>query len=444
MKEPLCFVLVPFGKARTREGRAIDFERIYEALFAPAVRGAGLEPIRPEKHSVDAGLHAPTLEQLALCEYALVDLTTADPMVFHALGARDALRPGRTALAFADGFSPPPFSVPLPTTLSYGIAPDGSPADVDGDRVRITRALADASRAAEPLSLFALLERYPGVAHEKTDVFLERVVMDDALREGITRRSKLAADLAPGALREYEQQLGNLKDVESAGLVALLLAYRDVDAHGDMIRLVQAMPAPLARTTTVREQYAFALNRVGRGEEAEAVLDALLSSRGPSSETYALLGRVYKDRYGAARKAGDLMHADTWLARAAETYLKGFEADSRDDFPGVNALTLLAIQNRGDPRIAELLPVVRYAARQRVAAGSAGYWSRAALLELAVIAGDEAEARAQLVDALAARPEPWYVQSTMNNLRLLIDAGAARSWTQGIVDELGSAIVPPD
>ena len=55
----------------------------------------------------------------------------------------------------------------------------------------------------------------------------------------------------------------------------------------------------------VREQLGLALNRAGRGEEAERVLTSLIEERGPSSETYGILGRVYKDRWDAALKAGE-------------------------------------------------------------------------------------------------------------------------------------------
>ena len=46
-----------------------------------------------------------------------------------------------------------------------------------------------------------------------------------------------------------------------------------------------------------KSELALALNRDGKGEEAEKVLLDLIKKRGPSSETYGILGRVYKDRW---------------------------------------------------------------------------------------------------------------------------------------------------
>jgi hypothetical protein len=53
-----------------------------------------------------------------------------------------------------------------------------------------------------------------------------------------------------------------------------------------MIALVGKMSRPLAETVIVQEQLALALNRAGKGEQAEKVLLDLIDRRGSSSETY--------------------------------------------------------------------------------------------------------------------------------------------------------------
>jgi hypothetical protein len=427
MAKPLCFVLLPLGR-ETGDGRSIDFGRVYTDLLAPAVRDAGLEPVRAEEAHIDSVIHTPTFERLILCEYALVDLTEADSTVFYELGVRHAFRHGTTVLTFAQGSNRLPFDSGTLGAMPYDIGVDGAPLDAAAACERIAERLRQAQDRSPELPLFQLLEAFPNVAHEKTDVFLERVRIPERHRLEIVRRSRLEPAQALRELRHYEKSLEPLGDVEAGVIVALFLAFRELQAYADMIRLAQAMPAPLFRTVLVREQYAFALNRVGRCDEAEAVLKAVLAETGASSELYSLLGRVYKDRYDAAREAGDGARAHVWLEQAAETYLKGFEIDWRDDYPGVNALTLLAIRDRQDPRLHELLPVVRYAARRRVAQGVAGYWSQAALVELAVLAADESDARAALDRALGAKPNAWMREATLKNLRLLREGGIAPEW----------------
>ena len=105
------------------------------------------------------------------------------------------------------------------------------------------------------------------------------------------------------------------------------------------------MPRPLAQTAMVREQLGFALNRAGRSEEAEKVLRDVFDKRGPSSETNGLLGRVYKDRWAA--EANKSRACARYLRQAIEAYRGGFEADWRDAYPGVNAVTLMEISSPG-------------------------------------------------------------------------------------------------
>ncbi len=134
-----------------------------------------------------------------------------------------------------------------------------------------------------------------------------------------------------------------------------------------MIALTKKMALPLVETTMVQEQLALALNRAGRGTEAESILKTLLGRQGPSSETCAILGRVYKDRWEAALNAGDNRLAGESLQKAIDAYRQGFEADWRDAFPGINAVTLMELKEPPDPARFRLLPVVAYAVNRRIA-----------------------------------------------------------------------------
>jgi hypothetical protein len=219
-------------------------------------------------------------------------------------------------------------------------------------------------------------------------------------------------------------------------VVDLLLSYRAVKAWDEVVRLVGRMPPALAGSLLVREQLALALNRAGRGAEAEQVLLDLIARRGPSSETNAILGRVYKDRWEAATRAGDTSLARELLDRAIDAYLQGFETDWRDAQPGVNVVTLMTLRDPPDPRHERLFPVVQYAVERRLASGRPDYWDHAARLELAVLASDQHDAEAALADALVAVREPWELESTARNLRLIREArerrGSAPGWTREI------------
>jgi tetratricopeptide (TPR) repeat protein len=186
-----------------------------------------------------------------------------------------------------------------------------------------------------------------------------------------------------------------------------------------MIALTGKMSPPVAETVMVQEQLALALNRNGEGERAERVLLDLVEKRGPSSETYGILGRVYKDRWEDARKNGQAALARGLLRKAIDAYLKGFETDWRDAYPGVNAVTLMEVADPPDPRREELIPVVSYAVERRIEAGESDYWDHATRLELAVLAKDQQAAADALADALASIRELWEPKSTVRNLRLI-------------------------
>jgi tetratricopeptide (TPR) repeat protein len=419
--DPLCFVLMPFGRKSDATGASIDFDAVYEQLIGPAIRDAELEPVRADEEMTGGIVHKPMFERLVLCEYAVADLTFANANVFYELGVRHAVRPWSTVLVFAAG-TRLPFDVNLDRGLPYSLTPSGEPAEIDAMRERLTERLVAARDASVDSPIFQLLEGFPEIDRLKTDVFRDQVRYSEKWKERLARARSEGID----AVRGVEAELGDPRDVEAGVLIDLFLSYRAVRGYEEMTTLVERMPRPLARTPMVREQLGLALNRLGRREEAERVLLELIAERGPSSETYGILGRVYKDQWDEAQRAGDTFLAAGLLDKAIDAYLKGFEADWRDAYPGVNAVTLMEVRDPPDPRREKLIPVVSYAAERRVASGEADYWDHATRLELAVLSKDEAGAREALGRALAMVREPWEPESTANNLELIRGARERR------------------
>ena len=134
--DPLCFVLMPFGRKSDATGASIDFDAVYEQLIAPAIRAAELEPVRADDEMTGGIVHKPMFEHLILCEYAVADLTFANANVFYELGVRHAIRPYSTVLIFASG-TRLPFDVALDRGISYSLSPAGAPTDVDAVRKRL-------------------------------------------------------------------------------------------------------------------------------------------------------------------------------------------------------------------------------------------------------------------------------------------------------------------
>lgn len=434
---PLCFVLMPFGRKPDGAGGTVDFDEVYKQLIRPAVGAAGLDPIRADEELVGGIVHKPMFERLILCEYAIADLTTANANVFYELGVRHAVRPYSTVLLFAQG-GRLPFDLALDRILPYELDATGKPVGVDATKATIVERLEAAQAAQTDSPLYQLVEGFspPDIARLKTDVFRERVQYSIDMKQRLSTARRSGVD----ELRAIQAELDPLGKADAAVVIDLFLSYRAVKAWQDMVALVQHMSAPLAATVMVREQLGLGLNRLGRRKEAEQVLTDLIAQRGPSSETCGILGRVYKDEATDAERTGDEAMALGYLDRAIATYLQGFESDWRDAYPGVNTVTLMELREPPDPRQQTLLPVVRYAAERRIAAGTPDYWDYATLLELGVLARDRQGATAALIKALPVIREKWEPESTANNLALVRAArdrrGNADGWAKDIEDQL--------
>jgi hypothetical protein len=261
--------------------------------------------------------------------------------------------------------------------------------------LRVGDALAQSSVADSPL--FQLIPGFPGIAlpRDYQSTFRDRA---DELRR--LRDQLEAAGLLEGTARA---------DAIAAVDRGLLTAYRDAGALDALIALVERMPPALRRAhVTVDQLYAFALNQRNAGtdrEHAIDVLEAVIAKETPSSETAGLMARIFQ--------------------QAIEWYRRGFLADPREYYPGVNLCTLLAIDG-GDEALAELqrtLPAVVFAVGRLGGLASTDYWVVASAFELAVAGNDWALAtRALSRMRTLARTQPWMLKSTANNLTLLRDA----------------------
>jgi hypothetical protein len=434
---PLCFVLMPFGQKPDASGKIVDFDAVYRDLIAPAITTANLTPLRADEEMSGGIIHKPMFERLMLCEYAVADLTTANANVFYELGVRHAFRPWSTVLLFAEG-GRLPFDVAPLRALPYRLDARGKPTDLEAGRAALTRRLEAARTKDKDSPVFQLVDWVPppNIAHAKTDTFREQAEYSAASKARLASARKAGVE----QLREVQRSLEPIRDCEAGVVIDLFLSYRSVKAWNDMVVLVEVMSPPLRETVMVQEQLGLALNRAGRGEEAERVLLALIELRGPSSETYGILGRVYKDRWEAAAKGGDKFLARGLLEKAIDAYVRGFESDWRDAYPGINAVTLMELHEPPDPRRLKLLTVVSYAVERKAAGGKPDYWDHATRLELAILGKDEAGGKAAAADALAAVREVWEPETTARNLRLIREARERRGETVAWAAEIEKAL----
>ena len=462
-QRPLCFVIMPFGqKPDPAGGSSIDFNRIYKNAIEPAVKEAGMDPIRADEERTGGIIHKPMFERLLLCDYAVADLTTANANVFYELGVRHTARPRTTLTIFAKQ-QPIPFDVNFLRSLPYGLGKNNAFGEQEArtlcdqvaEKLRDLRNLT-VDQASVDSPVFTLLSEWkPGdIARLKTDVFRDRAQANEEFKRrlAIIREKNKKEDTrleAHAELKAFRNELGALDTVDAVTVVDLMLSYRALEDWNGMIALFNDMPETIKRQILVREQLGFAYNRrAGKnkdlGDRAEAlrILTDVAEQQGPSSETLGLIGRIHKDEWKEAVKADDMLAAIGHLDQAINAYRRGYMADQRDAYPGINLLTLL--ESQGEKESLEekdrLLPVVRFAVEQRLAGSTLDYWDHATMLELAVLKNEYEEAMNHLAKAVAIIRETWEPGTTANNLQMIERSRKARgddtSWLKKIISEL--------
>lgn len=432
--KPLVFVAMPFGRKKVGKVE-INFDDIYEKAIRPAASACDTEIIRADEERSGGFIHLSMYERLLLAEIVVADLTLANPNVFYELGIRHCARPRSTILIFSSQTKLPFDVAPLralPYKLNKGVLSD---ADALALKEKLEKKIAEAKKetCAPDSPLFQIIDNFPGIdlPHESTEAFRDRALHINATRIKLEQaRRNPSNSIALSAVKDIERYIGDFSIAPPELLVDLLLSYRDVasdkfkEPYDDMVRIVELFPASIRGNVTVQEQLAFALNRRNTSNDRDraiGILEGLIKEHGESPETCGILGRIYKGQYIEAKENGNIAKARAALDEAITCYCKGFMEDSRDYYPGVNALTLLFEKGGKEAEAAfkELYPLVKFAIGRRGGLASNDYWDIATVLEVSVL-GRYWETAREAANRLALKGKStWNFETTNNNLKIL-------------------------
>jgi len=445
----LCFVDMPFGqKPDLKSGVVVDFDQIYNDAIKPAIEECGLEALRGDEERTGGIIHGAMFARLLLAEFVVADLTLANPNVFYELGIRHAAKPYTTVPIFAN-VSALPFDVALVRAVGYQLK-KGKLTKGTAQKLKsqLAKRLGDAisGAATHDSPLFQLIPKFPGIdlPEAVTEAFKDRIRQAEEFREMLSSARAQPVRERREALLKIRSDLGDLKTVQRSVLIELMSSFRDAEAFEELVELYNSFPAPVKEYVIVKQQFALALNRRNQPDDREKalrILDELLKDRGHDSETLGIKGRIHKDTYKEAVQTGRITAAAA-LDNAIDAYTKGFEADPRDYYPGVNAINLLMQKDDTEAlkEVARLLPLVSFAVERRGGASSGNYWDLATVLELACIGDDWATANQVLPKVILAATNSFETATTVANLRLLKKAleRTAREVAKlnGILDEL--------
>jgi tetratricopeptide (TPR) repeat protein len=426
---------MPFGKKPDQAGNVIDFDQIYTSLIAPAIQAAGIEPLRWDDISVAGSISRAVLQQLLESDFVVADLSAGSPNIFYELGIRHSLRSSTTVVIARQGVSIP-FDLAALRVLRYRLDESGRPEITDAFTKVLHSLLATSALTTSDSPVYQVLNIEPPRLMFRPEADSSAPSAKGV--SGLEWKHRIS-EARFGGIDELRTLASEMTDVSPEVLLEMFKAYRSVGGWKEAIALAAKMPPTLASSPMVQEQLAVALNRIGESDRAEALLHDLLRRDGASSETYGILGRVYKDRWQIAAQKGD-PEAPKFLDQAIESYVKGFEEDWRDYYPGINAVTLMDTRELPDPRREELIPVVRYAVKRQLAKAKGNYWDLATLLELEVLANAVESAKDILARIDSTFPAAWQRETTARNLGLIRQArerkGTDSSWIAEIETQL--------
>jgi hypothetical protein len=208
---------MPFGTKSNPfpDSVPIDFDRIFDDIIVPAIEKAGLRPLRADQEMSGGLIHQAMFERLLACEYAIADLTTANPNVYYELGIRHAVRPWSTVLMCADK-TRLPFDVEPLRALFYslddsGLSPKDATTDTDKLYQRLKAIKDDNSKGSvvDDSPLFELLKQH---GYAGPDLSLFGSVLADKTNEYSEFKGQLSAARDLEALKRIESGLDALSD----------------------------------------------------------------------------------------------------------------------------------------------------------------------------------------------------------------------------------------
>jgi tetratricopeptide (TPR) repeat protein len=406
-----CYVSIPFGVKSDVNGRTLDFDYLYREVIRPAVEDLQMECQRLDEFSPGALWHKTLFTALISSDLMIADVSTHNANVLYELGVRHAMKRGRTLLISAPGR--------LPGNIGYTQAlwynPDesgrltGEPAD------RFREALQSAIRQSQQTTISdsPIYEFFPDL-----QVILPPELERDRRPRrapSTKRRREFAQSVvesptqAIGDLQKREEEVRRTPEADPVEYLNLLRKYRDLSQWDRVVALADDAPPAVAESPEVQQMLALALNRRGKSgdqERAIALMEQLTAKTGGDSETFGILGRIYKDQ-------GD-------LGRALQYYRAGLERNPKDYYCGINVVTLLL--QWGDNAAARveleaILPGVRASIQEKLEEGRLDFWDLAAALQLAVVAQDWPGAERAAKLAAAQAPSEWMLATTLRDVR---------------------------
>lgn len=437
-----AFVAMPFGTKLGADGMLIDFNKVYRDYLQPALEAAGLEVFRADQEQRAGDIRTDMFQELLVADLVVADLTLDNPNVWYELGVRHALR-ARGVVLVCGGHVTTAFDLYTDRKLRYTLK-DGAPDSLTlaGDVKKLTdmvMATMDSWHGRKISPVYGLMPNLtePGWKSlrigdvqefwDKHDAWEQRIKL--AGKAGHVGDMVVLADEAPVAAFRAEAAITAGVALRKAESVALALEQleRGLEAEPTNLKALQEKGICLQRLALA--------GAAGHSlERARAHYRSILDTHPCDAETWALLGRVDKDAWTAAwnlaafddvKKRDEAAYEEALLVKAIESYARGYRADVRHYYSGINALTLMHLYQhlKDSPRHQSEMALMASAVRFAAACEQdphALFWSKATLGDLEVLIGTPSSVTAAYKAAIAHNEKDWFaLNSSRAQLQLM-------------------------
>lgn len=460
--KPHAFIAMPFGSKPGHDGRPIDFNRVYAEYIRPALEAAGLEVFRADEDIRAGDIRTDMFQELLVADLVVADLTLDNANVWYELGVRHALR--ARGVVLVQGPRPnQPFDIYTDRKLSYSLvdgAPD--PAKLPAERDALTamvRASMATSTRWKVSPVFRLIPNLEQPAWRRL-LLAERNEFSDAYDRWSSRMEVARQKNRPGDILvladETPMRALHLEARRGAGNA--LLKLKQYELALEQFELALDIDAD---DKASREKRSVCLGRLGRFEEARECVRQLTDDHPRDAESWALAGRVEKERWMARWRRPGLTPAEMQtlareenaaLGEAIDPYYRAFVTDPTHHYSGINALTLQLLRRHcgGDANqsvIDNLIGGVLWASLTAQERDRKDYWARASYAELCLLVNPLDSVRKEYGNMVAAANRDWFaLDSSRQTLTLLHDLGFRPEQTAvalAIVDREIARITPP-
>ena len=231
------------------------------------------------------------------------------------------------------------------------------------------------------------------------------------------------------SLKKAEEAIKGSASVDPSAVIEIMEGYQIRSAWEEMVQFSGSLPLNSKELPQVSQMTALALNRLDRRDEAVAVVQSVIARTGGDSESYAILGLIYKELYRLEQRPG-------YLFQALDAYRRSYVMAPNEHYASLNLASLLALYGGEEQKkeLSDLVPELRAQFANRVEDPRADPWDVAASIELAVIARDWKDA-SSLLPRLVPEAQ-WMLLAIARQLKLYLStmSGTDRVQLEALIE----------